>query len=98
MEFVFGLILVLADFIGLILSVLVLIALLIPLKGSTRSVVYALGSTISFFIGGFFGVIMFITPFPPSPYYVVGWHNILGVLCGYLLLFLAILQYKRDQV
>jgi uncharacterized membrane protein len=92
-----GPVLVLADFIGLILSVLVLVALIIPPKGSTRSILYAVGSAISFFIGGFIGVVMFIIPFPPSPYYVIEWHNVLGVLCGYILLILAILQHRRDQ-
>ena len=93
-----GYILVLADFIGLILSVLVLVAIAILLKGLTRSCLYAAGSVISFFIGGIVGVIMFSLPHPPSPYYVIGWHNYLGVLFGYVLLCLAIFQYRTDKI
>lgn len=85
-----------ADFIGQILSVLVLIALAIPLKGSTRSCLYAAGSVISFFIGGFIAVVMFMQH-PPSPYVIIEWHNVLGVVCGYLLLGLAIFQYRIDS-
>lgn len=97
-EFVIGYILVLTDFIGLILSILVLLALAIPLKGSTRSCLYAAGSVISFFIGGIVGVVMFSIPHPPSPFYVIGWHNYLGVFFGYVFLCLAIFQYRDDQI
>jgi len=89
--------LAMADFIGQILSVVVLIALLIPLKGSTRSVIYALGSVISFCIGGIVAGWMFWQYPHPQPVIVIGWHNILGVLFGYLILILDIFQYRRDH-
>jgi hypothetical protein len=97
-EFAIGYVLAIAGIIGLILSILLLIALAIPLKGSTRSCLYAAGSVISFFIGGSYPVVLFMTPFPPSPYFAIGWYNVLGILLGYLLLVLAIFQYRRDRV
>ena len=99
-----------AGLIGQILSLLVLIALLRPLKGSMRSIVYALGSAISFFIGSFYLAFVAIFQYLASPAanihlslplssitITVGWHNILGVVCGYLLLIIAIVQYRKDH-
>ncbi|KXH77180.1 MAG: hypothetical protein AM326_05565 [Candidatus Thorarchaeota archaeon SMTZ-45] len=87
-----------ACFIGQILSVLVLIALLSPLKGSTRSVIYASGSAISFLFSASVGSVIFLY-YPPSPtdIIIIGWLKILGVLFGYVLFILAIFQYRRDQ-
>ncbi|MFW9795153.1 MAG: hypothetical protein ACFFEE_12665 [Candidatus Thorarchaeota archaeon] len=103
--------LTIAGLFGQILSVLLVIALIFPLKGSTRSIVYALGSAISFFIGGF--IVIFVSnyqysilptthilrsfPSLSSIEIVVGWHNLLGVICGYILLIIAIIQYRRDH-
>jgi hypothetical protein len=103
--------LITAGLIGQILSVMLLIALLRPRKGSTRCVVYALGSAISFFIGGFDLTLVSIYQYPPSPAanillglsllssvtIALGWHNNLGVICGYLLFIISIIQYRRDQ-
>jgi hypothetical protein len=79
-------------------ATVVLIALTIPLKGSTRSCLYAAGSVVSFLVGGTIG--WFETFGPPGiggMVYYIGVHNIVGVLFGYLFLFLAISRYKRNR-